>query len=83
MCGVEADIFGGQPGAAPAEVIDGIEEVFAVMASGAGELHQERELNFQAAVPAAEHVEGMAEKPCFIVAVPPPRVIRVGRRKVR
>ena len=77
VCGIKADILRGQSGAVPPEVVNGIEEVFAVVASGICELHQEREFNFQKAVPAAEHIEGMSEEPGFIVAVPPSCGIRV------
>ena len=72
MCTVKADIFGGQPGQMPSEVVNGVEEVFTVVAFGAGKLQQKREFNFQAVVSAAEHIQGMPEKPCFIVAVPAP-----------
>ncbi len=77
MCGAKADIFWGQPAQVPSEVVNGIEKVFTVMVPCAGKFHQKREFNFQPAVPAAEHVQGMPEKPCFIVAVPSPCGIRV------
>ncbi len=77
MCGIKADVFGGQSGAVSAEVINGIKKVFAVMASGIRKFHQERRFNFQAVVPAAEHVQGMPEKLCFIVTVPSPCCIQV------
>lgn len=72
MCGVKADVFWGQPAQMPSEVVNGVEEVFAVMPSGTGKLYQEWKFSFQAVVPAAEHVQGMHEKPCFIVTVPSP-----------
>ena len=69
--------FLGQPAQVPSEVVNGIEKVFTVMAPCAGKFHQKREFNFQPAVPAAEHIQGMPEKPCFIVAAPSPCGIRV------
>lgn len=77
MCGVKADIFRGQPEQMPSKVVNGVEKVFTVVASGTGKLHQKREFDFQAVVPAAEHVQGMPKKPCFIVTVPSPCGIRV------
>ena len=72
MCGVKADIFRGQPAQMPSEVVNGIEKIFTVVAFSTGKLHQKREFNFQAVVSAAEHIQGMSEKPCFIVTVPAP-----------
>ena len=77
MGGIEADIPGGKSKAVAAEVIDGIKEVLAVMAPGISELHEQGQLDFKLIVPGAEHVEGVAEIPCFIVAVPAPAGIRV------
>ncbi len=56
MCRVEADIFGGKAEHIAPEIINGIEEVLAVMAACAGEFHQQGEFDFQCIVPAAEHI---------------------------
>lgn len=77
MCGIKTDVFRCQPGAVPPEVVDGIEKVFAVVASGVCELHQKRKLDFQKVVSAAEHIQVMSEKPGFVVTVPSPCGIRI------
>ena len=70
VCGVKADVFWEQPAQMPSKTVNNVEEVFAVMPFGTGKLYQEWKFNFQAVVPAAEYVQGMPEKPCFIVTVP-------------
>lgn len=78
MCRVEADIFWRKAKNIAPEIINGIEEVLAVMAACAGELHQQGEFDFQRIVPAAEHIQRMPEIPCVVVTVPSPFGIRVG-----
>lgn len=53
MCRVKADIFGGKPKNIAPKIINGIQEVFAVVTARAGKLHQQRKFNFQSIVPAA------------------------------
>lgn len=40
MCGVKADIFGEKTKNIASEIINGVEEVLAVMAACLGEIHQ-------------------------------------------
>lgn len=46
MGGVKAYVFGGNAKGIAPEIINGIEEIFAVMAACVGEFHQQREFNF-------------------------------------
>jgi len=72
MCGVQTDIFGGKTKSIASEIINCIEEVFAVMPAGTGEIHQQGEFHFQLVVPGAEHIERMPEIPDFVITVPSP-----------
>ncbi len=78
MCRVQADILWGRAGNIASEIINCIEEIFAVVATRAGEFHQQGEFDFQGIVPAAQHVKRMPEIPCFFVTVPSPFSVRVG-----
>ncbi len=75
---VQADIFGGKAKSIAPEIINGKEEVLAVMAACTGELHQQGEFDFQGVVPVAEHIQCMPEIPGIVVAVPTPFSIGVG-----
>ena len=61
----------------PLEIVNGKEEVFAVMAPGISKLHQEREVGFQDAAVAARHVQYVPEIPVALAAVPSPPGIKV------
>ncbi len=77
MCGIKADIYRGKAKAVAAKVIYGKKEIFTVMAFGIRKLQQEREFDLERAIPAAEHIEGMAEIPGIIATVPSPSGVRV------
>lgn len=46
VCEVEADVFRGQPAQMPAEVVNDVEKVLAVMPFGTDKLYQEWKFNF-------------------------------------
>lgn len=79
MCGIKADIFRGKAKAVAAKVVYGKKEIFTVMVFGIRKLQQEGKFDPEHVIPAAEHIEGVAEIPVFIVAVPSPFGIRVGK----
>lgn len=60
---IKADVFRGNVRAVASEIIYGIEEVLAVVAARACKFHQERKLNLELVIPAAQHIERMAEIP--------------------
>lgn len=78
MCRVKADIFWGKSKNIAPEIIHGIEKVLAVVTARTGEIHQQREFDFQRIVPAAEHIECIPEIPGLLVTVPSPFGIRIG-----
>ena len=57
MGGVQADICEHDSGFMPAKRVDGIEEVDAVVAFRAGEVHQQWEVDLEFAIVGAEHVK--------------------------
>lgn len=78
MGGIKTDIPWEEPVSVTPEIINGIEEVPAVMPPCAGEVHQQWELNPELCIPGTEHIKGMPEIPAVIVAVPSPSRVRVG-----
>ena len=74
---VKADAAGSDAGGMPAECVNGIEEIDAVMPFGAGEIEQERKVRFRIRTVAAEHVKCTPEIPVLLMAVPAPLGIRV------
>lgn len=77
MSRIQTDIFRKKPIGTASESINGIKEIFAVMASGTGKVYEDGELYFKVAVSGTEHVKGAAKKPSFFIAVPTPGGIRV------
>ena len=70
MRGIREDIFRGKFKAVAAKVVYVKKEIFTVMAFDTCKLQQYREFDPKRVIPAAEYIEGVAEMPGFIVAVP-------------
>ena len=75
---VKAYIFRWNTKSITPKIIYGIKGVFTAMPACTGKLHQKGEFDFECIVPGAEHVKGMPEVPCFVIAVPAPFSIGVG-----
>ncbi len=75
---IEADIFWRKSEGIPSEIVNCVEEIFAVMAYGIRKLHEQWQIDLQGIISGIEHVQSMSEIPCFFVAVPSPAGIRVG-----
>lgn len=78
MSRIEADVFVGKSEGIPSEIVNCVEEIFAVMAFGIRKLHEQWKIDFEGIISGTEHVQSMSEIPCFFVAVPSPAGIRVG-----
>lgn len=76
MGGIQAEARGRDAGSMCAKNVYGIQKVHAVMALGAGKVHQDRKLCFQVRVPAAEHIQDAPIIPVFFLAVPSPEIVR-------
>ncbi len=47
VCGIEVDVFGGKAKGIASEIVNGIEEIFAVMALGIGKFHEQGKIYFK------------------------------------
>ncbi len=56
VCGIEADVFGGKAKGIASEIVNGIEEIFAVMVPGTGKFHEQGEIYFKGIISGTEHV---------------------------
>lgn len=74
---IQAHICRREPHPVPAEFIDGIQEIDAVVAACAGKFHEQREFCFVRIAAVAEHKKRPSEIPFFLMAVPSPVRIRV------
>lgn len=77
MCRIQAEVFWSDAGFMPAQLVHGIKETDAVMATCTGILHEKGKLDFMVVAAAADHIESPAEVPGFIVTVPAPGSIGV------
>ncbi len=56
VCGIEADVFGGKAKGIASEIVNGIEEIFAVMPPGIGKFHEQGKIYFKGIISGTEHV---------------------------
>lgn len=69
---IPAYICGREPHPVPAEFIDGIQKIDAVVAACAGKFNEHREFCFIRIATATEHIERLSEIPVLLMVVPSP-----------